>query len=179
MSPTSAVAGTRNLMGNSSSKATESIPECGRRCAPSRPSVGVSEHLPLVPAIALALLPKCPLCLAPWFGILGSLGATSWLSTVWGTPLAVGLLSFAVGALVMGAWRSRDARPLWVGLLGAAALLCGKCLLNVPLLLYAGLGMLIGASFWSSWLKSPWARVSITKQPRPYRVWQAKLPGRF
>jgi hypothetical protein len=49
------------------------------------------------------------------------LGATSWLSTVWGMPLAVGLLSFAVGAFAMRAWRSRDARPLGVGLFGAAA----------------------------------------------------------
>lgn len=78
-----------------------------------------------------------------------------------------------------GQWRSRDARPLWVSLLGAAALLCGKCLLDVPLLLYAGLGMLIDASFWSGWLKSPWARMSNTKQPHPHGAWQTKLSERF
>jgi len=63
------------------------------------------------------------------------------------------LLSLAVGPLALGARRSRDARPLLVGMLGAAALLGGRCLTDVPLLLYAGLGLLMWASFWSSWLK--------------------------
>lgn len=97
------------------------------------------------------LLPKCPLCIAAWLGILGSLGANSWLSAVWGTPLAVGLLSFAVGAMALRARRSRDPRQLLVGTLGAATLLVGKCVIDAPVLLYGGFALLMGASFWSSW----------------------------
>lgn len=111
-----------------------------RCCSVSlRPGVGAREQLPLLPAIALVLLPKCPLCLATWFGIVGSVGA-SWLNAAWGTPLAAGLLSFAAGSLALRARRTRDRRPALVGLLGAAALLTGKCLTDEPLVLYTGLG---------------------------------------
>jgi hypothetical protein len=97
---------------------------------------------------------ECPLCLAAELGLLSSLGARSWLNAVWGTPLAVGLLSFAVGTLALRSRRSRDPRPLLVGLVGAGTLLDGRCLMDAPLLVYAGLGLLMEASFWSSWWKS-------------------------
>ena len=146
------------IVENKPSKSTREPQDCPWGCNSPVPQAGESEHMALIPAIALVLLPKCPLCLAAWFGILGSLGVNSWLKAVWGTPLAAGLLSFAVGALALRARRSRDTRPLLVGLLGAAALLGGKCFVDAPMLLYSGLGLLLGASFWSSWLKSSQAR---------------------
>jgi hypothetical protein len=137
-----------------SSKVTEAAIECACDCTRPRQHPRFAEHLPLIPAIVLVVLPKCPLCLAAWFGILGSVSATAWFSAVWGIPLAAGLLSVALAILGVRARRRRDARPLWVGILGAAALLCGKCFAYGPLLLYAGLGLLAGASFWSTGLKS-------------------------
>jgi hypothetical protein len=98
------------------------------------------------------------LCLAAWFGVLGSFGAGSWLRSIWGTPLAVILLSFAVGSLALRARVSRDPRPLLLGVLGAAALLSGKYGLELPFLVYAGFALLTAASFWSSWSQSSQTR---------------------
>jgi hypothetical protein len=132
----------------SSSKSTEAAAECACGLA-TQARAGIGEHIPLVSAILIALLPKCPFCLAAWLGIVGSASVSSWLNHVWGTPLTAGVLSIAVGTLALRAWHHRDSRPFWLGLLGAAALLYGKCIVTVPLLLVAGLGLLIGAGFWS------------------------------
>jgi hypothetical protein len=142
------VAGTRNSMRVSSPKPTEAAPECACGLA-TQARAGIGEHIPLVSAILIALLPKCPLCLAAWLGIIGSASVSSWLNRVWGVPLTAGFLSIAIGTLALRAWRQRDSRPFWLGLLGAAAVLYGKCIVTVPLLLLAGLGLLIGATFWN------------------------------
>lgn len=118
-------------------------------CARPRTWKTRAGHLGLLPAIALAVLPKCPLCLAAWFGLLGVAGVNSWLSAAWSFPVWVTLLSFTVGVL---AWRARsggDGRPLAAGVLGAAALLAGKYLTGT-LLTGIGLVLLAAAYLWSS-----------------------------
>lgn len=121
---------------------------CGR--SPSPPRSGAARHLTLLPAVVLVLLPKCPLCLMAWLGFLGSLGVGSWVSGLWGAPLAIGLLILTNSALVLRARRSHDWGPVLVGLLGSGTLLAGKLLLDTPLLLYAGLGLLVMASILSN-----------------------------
>jgi hypothetical protein len=122
---------------------------CG--CASGAPSSSgvVRRYLPLAPTIALVLLPKCPLCVAAYFGLVGSLGAGSWLLAAWGLPLGAGLLALTLGALTLRARRSRDYRPPLVGLAGAASLLAGQFVLDAQPLHYAGVGILIGATLWS------------------------------
>jgi hypothetical protein len=103
----------------------------------------------LLPALALVFLPKCPLCFAATFGIMGSLGVSSWLASVWGMPLAVGLLGLTMIALTWRAWRIRDPRPCFVGLLGSGLLLVGKQSLDALPLVFVGLALLVAASIWS------------------------------
>ncbi|WP_437304322.1 hypothetical protein [Sorangium sp. So ce388] len=135
---------------------------CACGCAEPPPrSSGVAtlarragRHLPLLPAIALLVLPKCPLCVAAYLGILGSLGASAFLRDAWGLPLGAGLLAFALGALLLRALASQDYRPVLAGLAGASALLVGKFVLDAPpllssTLLGAGALLLLGASLWS------------------------------
>jgi hypothetical protein len=105
--------------------------------------------LALLPTVALVLLPKCPLCVAAYLGVLGSLGAGSWLRAAWGLPISAALLAFTLGALALRACRSGDVRPPLLGLAGAAALLAGKFALDMPPLLYVGAAVLLGASLWS------------------------------
>jgi hypothetical protein len=121
---------------------------CGR--SPSPPRSGAARHLTLLPAVVLVLLPKCPLCLMVWLGALSSLGVSSWVSGLWGAPLAIGLLALTASALVLRARRSRDWGPVLVGLLGSGALLAGKLWLDAPPLLYAGLSLLVVASILSN-----------------------------
>ncbi len=123
-------------------------PGAGRRLQ------GAARHLPLLPALALVLLPKCPLCFAAYGGIFGSLGASAWGQAAWGLPLESGLLVFALSALTFRGFRVRDLRPPLLGLVGAAALLGGRFLVNAPPLLYAGAGALVLASLWSARLDS-------------------------
>ena len=111
-------------------------------------------HLPLLPTVALVLLPKCPLCLAAYLGVLGSLGAGAWVKGAWGLPLGAGLLTLTLGALALRAARGGDRRPPLVGLAGALALLGGKFLLDAPPLLYLGAAALAFASLWSVHLAS-------------------------
>lgn len=80
----------------------------------------------MLPAILLAVLPKCPLCLGAWFGLFGALGAGSWIAGAWGVPLGAALLAISISALAVRAFRTHDTRPLPLGLLGGVALLAGK-----------------------------------------------------
>lgn len=123
---------------------------CACGLSPSSPGPTAARHLTLLPAVVLILLPKCPLCLMAWLGALGSMGVSSWVTELWGAPLAVGLLVLANSALVLRAWRSRHWAPVLVGLLGSGTLLTGKLLLEASLLLYPGFGLLVTASILSN-----------------------------
>lgn len=116
-------------------------------------TAAVWEMWSVTPAIALVLLPKCPVCLAAWLGLLGTVGSNSLLSAVWGIPLSVGMLGVALRPVVSVAQRTRQPQLLALGLLGAAAVLVARASAAQTLLLCAGLSLLAGALLWSGWLK--------------------------
>jgi hypothetical protein len=132
------------------------LPRCA--CAPGeRPSRaaararrGIRGHLALIPTIALALLPKCPLCLAAYLGVFGCVGAGAWLGGVRGEAVEAVLLVLAVGVVASRGARYGDWRPSTVGLAGAVALAAGKFVLNAPAIVVAGACALVGASVWSA-----------------------------
>ncbi len=151
MAPTSPVTVTARLQQSRWSKRTTPESEC--RCTHARLRLRASEHLALLPTVALVMLPKCPLCLAAWFGIFSYLAASPWFRVAWSLRM-IGLLSLTIVALALRARRTHNLRPLLVSLLGASAVVCRYSLMDVPLLLYAGLGLLVSASLWSSLLKA-------------------------
>lgn len=106
--------------------------------------------MPLLPALALVLLPKCPLCVAAYAGVLGCLGAGSWLRAGSGAPFGAAFLSVTIGALAVRATRTRRPGLLLAGVIGAAALLAGKFVFDSSVGLYAGACVLVGASAWST-----------------------------
>jgi hypothetical protein len=95
-------------------------------------------------SLALAALPKCPLCLLAWAGVAGSAGFTSTYGA-WLLPATAIALGMTVGALAL---TGAGAGPVLLSLAGAAATLTGKFRLDQPLLLYAGLAALLAATAW-------------------------------
>lgn len=113
--------------------------------------------LALLPGGLLALLPaaKCPFCIAAYTGVLSSVGLgflhdDRVLAPLIGGFLAVGLISVA--------WSTashRRAGPLLVTVAGSGAIVAGRLVWSVPVALYGGLALLVGASLWNLWLKRP------------------------
>jgi hypothetical protein len=96
-------------------------------------------------SLALAALPKCPLCLLAWAGVAGSAGFTSAYGA-WLLPATALALGVTVGALTFA---GAGAGPVLLSVTGAAAVLGGKFRLDQPLVLYTGLAALLAATAWT------------------------------
>lgn len=122
---------------------------------------GKRGHLNLLPAVAVLVLPKCPVCVAGWISLFGLAGTDAWLTGVWGVPIFAGLL--LIGLLGMGwrVWRGAAPALLWAGVPGAAAVLTGKQL-GHAWLSCAGLMVMVVASLWGHWRRAP---ICLSRRP--------------
>ncbi len=105
----------------------------------------------ILPAFAVALLPKCPLC---WMAILSTLGLGSIISVAWLQPLTILFLVVAVGALAFRARRIKAYGPLTLAMGAAVAVYLFKFVFNVDTGVYLAGAVLMGASIWNSLLRS-------------------------
>jgi len=105
----------------------------------------------MLPALALAVLPKCPFCWAAYAGVAAGFGIAPLGSLRLALVALVLALAVAVGALALRARRAPDPRPLVPAALGAAAVLAGRLVFPSQALVYAGLLGLLGAALWSAW----------------------------
>jgi hypothetical protein len=74
-------------------------------------------------------------------------------------PVIAGALAVGVAGV---AWSTRSHRrpgPLIATIAGAILIACGRLIWTIPLLVYFGGAVLLGASLWNLWLKRP--------QPQP------------
>ncbi len=101
----------------------------------------------LVPALGVAALPKCPICL---MALLSSIGLGGLIEARWLLPLMFTLLGAAVGMLAFRARSRRGLGPFYVGLFAAFILLLSKFYLDHRPSMYVGAALLIGASVWNS-----------------------------
>lgn len=110
-------------------------------------------NLAMVPGIGAALLPKlaCPACWPAYAGFLTSLGLGFLTDASYLLPLTALFLAVALGALAYRARTRRGYKPLLVGLVAASIVLVGKFTFVSEPTMYAGLGLLIGASVWNTW----------------------------
>jgi hypothetical protein len=106
--------------------------------------------LGVVPAFAVAMLPKCPLC---WMAILGALGLGSIISLAWLQGLTILFLAVALGALAFRARRIHRYGPLLLGAAAAAAVYFFKFVVDLETAVYAAGASLIAASVWNSLLR--------------------------
>jgi hypothetical protein len=100
---------------------------------------------PLLPAVGLAILPKCPFCL---IALASSIGLGYLARTWWLVPLTSVCFVAALGSLAVRARRRHSYTSLYLGLSGLAIILLGKYQLDNTPLTYVGLALLIFASLW-------------------------------
>jgi len=109
----------------------------------------------LVSSFALALAPKCPLCLLAYAGFLGSSVSLAWsVSSVyseWLEPVTAAFLVLSVGGLAVQARHRRSIGPAVLALVAAAAIWAGKFQIDQKPFVYAGMAALAGAAVWASW----------------------------
>ena len=118
--------------------------------------------LVVVPAILLSILPvlSCPACWPAYAGVLSSLGVSFLMDVEWLLPLTGVALAVALFTLGFRARRRRGLRPLALGVAASAAILLGRIVVQVDVVVYIGAALLIGASVWNSWPKKG-AEVSV------------------
>lgn len=123
------------------------VPPSGRTAA------GWHSSLAVAPGIGATLLPAvaCPACWPAYAGFLSSIGIGFFMETTWLIPLTAALLVLAVSALAIRARARRGYGPFGLGAIAAAIVLPGKFLFESDTALYAGIGLLVGASLWNSW----------------------------
>ncbi len=104
-----------------------------------------------VPGIALSVLPvgACPACWPVYAGVVSALGLTVLLQRAYLIPITALFLLIAVGTLLLK--RRRGFWPFAVGLAAAATILIGKFALETDPVTYAGVGLLVLASFCNAW----------------------------
>lgn len=110
-------------------------------------------HLPLVPAVLFALLPKvaCPACWPAYAGLISAVGLGFLVKAEFLFPLTIIFLAVALAALAYGARKRRGFGPLFLGMFASAAIMLGKFSTSSDFLFYTGLALLVGSSLWNTW----------------------------
>jgi copper chaperone len=118
---------------------------------------GWIRSLAVLPGALLPLLPSatCPMCLAAYAGVLSAVGLGFLFNERVLGPLIVVFLTIGIFSV---AWSTRSHRrlgPLVVTVVGSGVVVAGRLVWNIPMALYTGVGLLVGASLWNLWLKRP------------------------
>lgn len=118
------------------------------------PSIGLS--------VLVAVLPKCPICVAANATVLGSLGLAEAASAPWMRGLAAAAVVAAVGLLGWRAERRRGYRPFALGCAGGVLVLAELMHRHDPVRahhaaphpqwpVWTGIALLVAASLWNAW----------------------------
>jgi mercuric ion transport protein len=119
----------------------------------------------------VALLPKltCPACWPAYAGALSALGWALSITRPFLLPLTVLFLLVSVCSLFFAVQRHRHGEPLALGVAGAAIVVAAKFAWDSDTVMFGGLAILVGASFWNTWLAGkpavPLATMAPAKKP--------------
>lgn len=119
---------------------------------PSRlkPVSRLSLILSFIPALLLALLPKCPFCWAAYMSLFSTLGIGTIPYQPWLLPVMVALLFINLGVLLYSAPHRNGYLPFYLSLAGALVIVICKFWLDLNTITYIGIGMIFIASIWHS-----------------------------
>ena len=95
----------------------------------------------------LAITPKCPLC---WIALLSVLGVSWPIDSSSLRSIVILLTLVPLGLLLVFTLRSRDYRPMLVGIVAAVALYAFKFRLGLDVGAYVSSAALFGATVWSA-----------------------------
>jgi mercuric ion transport protein len=122
----------------------------------------------LAPPLVVALLPKCPVCIAAHGAVLGSAGLGGAASGPWMRWVALGFLGAALWMLARGARERRGYRPFALGCAAAGPIVAELFHKHAPaaghahhhaaapephsqVILWTGVALLVAASLWNAW----------------------------
>lgn len=113
------------------------------------------QHLAALPAAALALLPAatCPACLGGYLGVLSAIGLGFLVDERVLSPLILLALAIGIAGIARSMGRHSRPGPLALTILGSAAVIAGRLIWNIPVVLYGGITLILGASFWNLFIK--------------------------
>ena len=117
-------------------------------------TTGVKQVLASVLGVVAPLLPKgaCPLCLGAYGAILSTLGLGFLATERVLAPVTLTALAVAVGTIAFGIKKHKRYGPLAVALVSTMAVIAGRFIWELPILLLVGLATLFAASLWNLWL---------------------------
>ena len=126
---------------------------------------------PIICGALFLAVPKCPMCLATWLGVLGVAGAGASSLHGWLRVALAGAFAVALGVFAVNAWRRRDARPLAIAILGGIAAFISQAVELHGLFRSAAVILLAFAGIWNFRLG---ARIG----PPSRDLWHRVLPRR-
>jgi hypothetical protein len=99
--------------------------------------------------VILSFFPKCPFCWAAYMSIFSTLGLASIPYMPWLQPVMMLVFLVNIFTLFMIARKRKNYTSFALNATGAVFLMVSKLVTVSPLLTYAGLLMIIGASLWN------------------------------
>ena len=103
---------------------------------------------PVASGVLIALLPKCPACIALYLAALGGAGA-NFLPVAYVWPATLLFLALGLGLILRNSLATRKLGPIACAFVGALVLALGRWLDGPTYLVIAGLVMLAIGSGWS------------------------------
>lgn len=110
-------------------------------------------RLMIISSAVLAVAPKCPFCLAAFFGTFGLATVSDSVYRVWLPPVTAAWLALTVAMLAFQFGGQRRYGPAVLGLFAGLAVFSGKFMLDDQALVYAGIAALLGAAVWRAWVR--------------------------